>query len=80
MKSSRNESHKYNVGLREETVKWAMLDHLRRPKSPFDDVIKAHFRMKKKEILAQLEEWRTEASEDAREVSFPELEAALKQV
>ena len=36
------------------TVRWAMLDPLEHPAPGFEEVVRAHFRIKRKEILAQV--------------------------
>lgn len=34
-----------------------MLDNLRNPPEPFEDVIRTHFRLKARSIMTQLDEW-----------------------
>ncbi len=45
------ESIAYNDDIRHQTVQWAMLDMLRKPPLGFEDVVKAHFWMKRRQIL-----------------------------
>ena len=42
-------------------MQFAMLDHLEKPKSGFEDVIRVHFTLKRDEVLAQVEGWVSEA-------------------
>jgi hypothetical protein len=53
----------YSASIREGVVKNAMLAHLKSlntdPNSPFADVIRTHFKLKKNRILAQLEKWKS---------------------
>ena len=50
-------SAEYNNTIKEATVRWAMLDHLERPKKGFETIITMHFKLKKKEIMAQVRGW-----------------------
>ena len=50
-------STNYNRRLWPATVQWAMLDMLRHPPVGFEEVVKAHFRVKKHLILAQVGAW-----------------------
>ncbi len=47
----------YNRNLWPATVKWAMIDMLRHPPVGFEEAVKAHFRVKKHLVLAQVEAW-----------------------
>jgi ubiquitin-protein ligase len=51
------QSDAYNANIRNQTVRWAMLDHLENKKDDFDDAIKLHFRLKREEIEAQVIDW-----------------------
>lgn len=48
----------YYSKLRHGTMQYAMLDHLTEMPYGFEDVLQAHFWLKKDEIKAQAEEWR----------------------
>uniref|UniRef100_A0AAR5QK65 UBC core domain-containing protein n=2 Tax=Dendroctonus ponderosae TaxID=77166 RepID=A0AAR5QK65_DENPD len=50
-------SKDYNLNICQATVRWAMLDQILNPCPCFEDVINAHFYMKKHEVLAQVEKW-----------------------
>jgi len=56
------ESRAYNERIREQTVKWAMVEQLLAPNEGFEEVIRTHFRIKRLEILAQLDRWTAEGS------------------
>ena len=47
----------YNRPLYLATTQWAMLDQLRNPPKGFEQVVRAHFALKKDAILAQLADW-----------------------
>ncbi|EKM80308.1 hypothetical protein AGABI1DRAFT_57960 [Agaricus bisporus var. burnettii JB137-S8] len=47
----------YSANVRRMVVKTAMLDNLRNPPEPFEDVIRTHFRLKARSIMVQLDEW-----------------------
>lgn len=59
------ESKRYNQGIREATIKWAMIDQLQKPPAEFADVIKAHFKLRGPYILKQLDGWIEQAASDA---------------
>ncbi|CAG0913395.1 unnamed protein product [Notodromas monacha] len=56
-----NAAKDYDANIRQATVRWAMLEHLRNPSPCFEDVISAHFWMKRGEILEQVKTWVKEA-------------------
>ncbi|KAK2466191.1 hypothetical protein APHAL10511_001833 [Amanita phalloides] len=51
------QSRSYSANVRRMVVKTAMLGNLRNPPEPFVDVIRTHFRLKAKSIIAQLNDW-----------------------
>ena len=53
----RIKSRAYNKTIREATIMWGMLDHLRKPSLAFESVIRNHFSFKKEEIMRQIERW-----------------------
>jgi len=55
-------SREYNENIRAATMKWAMLEQLKRPSPGFEEVIKNHFKIKRAEILKQCHEWVKEGS------------------
>jgi baculoviral IAP repeat-containing protein 6 len=55
-------SREYNEVIRVATMKWAMLEQLKKPSPGFEEVITTHFKLKRNEILKQCSEWVKEAS------------------
>lgn len=53
-------SREYDANICQATVRWAMLEQLRKPSPCFKKVIEAHFYLKKDEILKQCEQWTKE--------------------
>ena len=53
-------SRVYNQNIKPETVRYAMIEMLRKPPPGFEDVIQTHFILKKKEILKQISKWERE--------------------
>ncbi|OCH94539.1 ubiquitin conjugating enzyme family protein [Obba rivulosa] len=54
------ESRAYSANIRRMVVKIAMLGMLKNPPEPFEDVIRTHFRLKARSIIAQVDKWLTE--------------------
>jgi baculoviral IAP repeat-containing protein 6 len=50
-------SAEYNLDIRINTIKHAMIGQLQNPSQGFEDVIKAHFYLKKERILQEVEQW-----------------------
>uniref|UniRef100_A0A915E4H5 UBC core domain-containing protein n=1 Tax=Ditylenchus dipsaci TaxID=166011 RepID=A0A915E4H5_9BILA len=55
--SGKTRSQEYNSNIQLQTVRWAMVESLKRPSLAFENVIQAHFRLKKEEILKQVNNW-----------------------
>lgn len=53
-------SRAYNENIKPETIRYAMVDMLRKPPPGFEEIIKTHFTLKKKEILQQMSKWERE--------------------
>ncbi len=53
-------SIEYDANIRQATVKWAMLEMIKKPLVCFKSVIIKHFYLKRHEIRAQCETWATE--------------------
>ncbi|KAL3085141.1 hypothetical protein niasHS_010210 [Heterodera schachtii] len=78
-------SRRYNATIQVATVRWAILEQLRRPPTEFESAVQLHFWLKRDEITAQIkrwaDEWRSQAKQDNRFASSAnELEKLLKQV
>eukprot|EP01092_Planopodium_desertum_P010110 TRINITY_DN44440_c0_g2_i1.p1 TRINITY_DN44440_c0_g2~~TRINITY_DN44440_c0_g2_i1.p1 ORF type:complete len:293 (-),score=8.98 TRINITY_DN44440_c0_g2_i1:72-950(-) len=52
----------YNDHIRCETIHWTMLEMLRKPPAGFEEVVRAHFYLKQKEILTQCDKWVKEST------------------
>ena len=50
-------SKKYTIIVRRFTVKYAMIDILEKPPLGFEQTIRDHFKLKKKDILQRVDEW-----------------------
>jgi ubiquitin-protein ligase len=57
--SSNPQVSNYNQEKRLETVRWAMIEHLRKPPVGFEEVVKRHFKLKKDAILQCVENWKS---------------------
>jgi len=51
------ESNKYNQVISIATAQWAMLDMLRNPPKGFEEIVKAHFILRREEVLKDLAKW-----------------------
>lgn len=51
------QSKAYSANVRRMVVRTAMLNNLKNPPEPFEDVIRTHFRLKARSIVKQLDEW-----------------------
>jgi len=56
----------YNKEVRENNIRYAMIDLLRNPPAELEDVIKAHFRLRRQAILTTIKSWIDEASSPPR--------------
>eukprot|EP00871_Galdieria_phlegrea_P003337 jgi/Galph1/4003/GphlegSOOS_G2655.1 len=64
MKSTRKgkeNSMLYNLYVEDYTVKYGMLDVLKKPFPGFEQIIRKHFLLKRDKIIQQVEEWREKA-------------------
>uniref|UniRef100_A0A914ZBD2 UBC core domain-containing protein n=1 Tax=Panagrolaimus superbus TaxID=310955 RepID=A0A914ZBD2_9BILA len=50
-------SRDYDANIRNQTVRWAMLEQIRYPPKGFEEIIRRHFWIKRDEICEQIEEW-----------------------
>eukprot|EP01126_Amoeba_proteus_P050395 TRINITY_DN5949_c0_g1_i1.p1 TRINITY_DN5949_c0_g1~~TRINITY_DN5949_c0_g1_i1.p1 ORF type:complete len:401 (-),score=111.36 TRINITY_DN5949_c0_g1_i1:41-1102(-) len=53
----KHHSECYNQVIRLATAKWAILDMLLHPPAGFEDVVKLHFKLRRKEVMADLTNW-----------------------
>ncbi|GJQ14965.1 hypothetical protein GpartN1_g6756.t1 [Galdieria partita] len=72
----KRKSKRYNLYVQDYTVKYAMLDVLKKPYKGFEEVLKMHFKLKQRQIIRQVEEWQQKANEwtssPSHEDVFPE--------
>eukprot|EP01042_Synura_sphagnicola_P001216 gene1216-1379_t len=54
-------SLEYNWVIRLATVRWAMIENLRHPVVGFKEVVETHFKLKRTEILTQIDNWIAES-------------------
>ena len=59
-------SKSYSAEVRENTLRWAMLNQLRHPPNGFEKVVKAHFYLRRELVRAQLDGWEAEATQPSR--------------
>ncbi|EME27680.1 ubiquitin-conjugating enzyme family protein [Galdieria sulphuraria] len=59
----KRKSRTYNLYVEDYTVKYAMLDVLKKPYKGFEQVLKEHFRLKQRQVIRQVEEWQQKANE-----------------
>jgi len=59
---SEKESTQYNTQVRAATMKYAILDQIRKPEKMFEDVIRWHFKTTK-DLPTQLKNWRSRCRE-----------------
>jgi len=50
-------SRMYNMQVREDCVRWAMVDMLEHPLPEFDEVIKKHFQLRRELIVKEIHAW-----------------------
>lgn len=67
------QSTQYNQDLQLYSVKYAMIDQLRNPCPEFEDVIRAHFYMKKDRILEEVQSWLKPGRKDQLEKTIETL-------
>lgn len=65
--SGTQSSREYNANICQATARWAMLEQIVNPCPCFRDVIQAHFYLKRREVLAQVEGWIREQQSEAGE-------------
>lgn len=57
-------STQYSQKIREATIRHAMIGQLRTPPAEFADVVRAHFRLKRRQIRQQCAQWIADAGSD----------------
>lgn len=74
--SGQAESTRYNDKIREQTVRWGMVEMLKNPPKGFEIVVKTHFKLRKESILRQIARWAEEAS-SSRRAAFKSLQKTM---
>ena len=54
-------SHNYNAEIQLNTIRWAMIDQLRRPRPGLEEVIRIHFGLMRHRIIGQCRQWMNES-------------------
>lgn len=75
-------SRVYNENIKPETIRYGMVDMLRKPPKGFEKVIHHHFSLKKKEILHQMTRWEREQvhKKNALKIAINELKEELSKL
>jgi len=77
--SGDNMNREYNANIQEGTLRYAILEALRKPKPEFESVIKAHFSARRDIILAECRTWVEDARDPARKSTLAQLAEELEQ-
>jgi baculoviral IAP repeat-containing protein 6 len=56
------QSKSYNSKIRQATLRWAILEHLKNPPKGFEDVVAAHFYLRRDFIMKTAMEWEREST------------------
>ena len=75
----------YNETIREGTIKYAMVEQIRKPSPELREAIHLHFRLRKQAILAECRGWRDDAQNSPAHAMrlrtlYAELEAAYAEL
>ena len=80
----KSKSDQYDAGVVENTLRWAMIESLKKPHPAFKDVIRTHFRLRKGHLLGPVRDRWTEGATGERKARldglFKELDAELKKL
>ncbi|CAK9018060.1 unnamed protein product [Durusdinium trenchii] len=72
-------SREYNRSVKENCIRWAMIDVLKNPKKEFTEAIKLHFKLQAEEIEATIQAWIEAEAEAAHRQTLQNLLASLKE-
>lgn len=67
--SQQKQSKQYDRQIRAATLKVAILGQMKKPSELFQDLISDHFRLKKRRILKQLDEWEEQERQTSTKTS-----------
>ncbi|ELU17166.1 hypothetical protein CAPTEDRAFT_195632 [Capitella teleta] len=76
----RRHSNDYNLDVQINTIKYAMIGQLQNPSHGFEDVIKAHFYLKKERILQEVEDWVQTSKSSKLERAYQNLRQELQKL
>lgn len=57
-------SNGYNTEINLNTIRWAMIDQLKRPRLGFEEFTATHFKLMKHQIMKQCERWIEDCGDD----------------
>lgn len=73
-------SAEYNLDIRINTIKHAMIGQLQSPSQGFEDVVKAHFYLKKDRILQEVEQWSKSCKSSKLDRTIQNLKSELQKL
>lgn len=76
----RRQSQSYNEDLHLHTARHAILAYLRRPPTPFENALRAHWVLTAPEVKATLNRWVREASKSGKKDVRSQLQQVVKEV
>ena len=82
--NGKNQSDQYDASIIDNTLRWAMIEQLRKPHPAFKDAIKAHFKLRKSHLLTVVKKRWTEGATGERKARvdglFKELTTELNKL
>lgn len=63
--SGKRSSEQYSFTIKNATLRWAILDQMKKQAGPFQDILASHFRLKKMSLLEQVAKWKSESCESS---------------
>ncbi len=78
--SGKSASQSYNDNIRQQNIRWAMVDQLKNPSRGFEEVIRNHFCLKKDIVVEEILGWIKESSKSQADTLEKLLEEFKKEV
>src|SRR5690242_17577776 len=78
--NGKQQSLEYNEVIRLGTIMWAMTDSLKNPPVGFEEVVKAHFKLKRGIVLKQVKKWLKEAQSSKQTGYFSKMKKAVEEL
>jgi len=72
-----SKSRQYNMQVREDCVRWAMVDMLKKPLPEFAELIKKHFELRRELIMQEIQAWQEEALSSSSQRALAALTVTL---